>query len=375
MSLMEESREDQKAPHGPPMGVLGHQEAPHQAARVAGENSEVVGSPLSMPTPPRHDPQPSPIAQLLDADSMDDSPSPRRASELAASLAAVGDVEHVAWWRRLLRRGPSAQSVEVANRRAALRTVFADPLVVVVASPKGSAGKTPTARALGAAFGRERGGGVAVVDMNELRGTLAERSVVTHDGHIGHLVSSAEYLLSAEARSVEVERCMNRQPDSFEWVLASDPSTTEPMSFDDFAKVIAILKRFFSIIIFDTGNAELASSWQAATRVADLIVVPMKWRADNLNPAAKMLEDMHHRGEVVEGRTVVLGTNGANEANAAARAEAVEYFDHLPIFEVPVDKGLDQQIIRWNRLNPATQTAFENVGAELITLAQGAHHV
>lgn len=307
-------------------------------------------------------------------DRMPGSPVPRRAAvELAASLAANPSKEPQEWWRRWLGLTPKQQSEEEINRRATLRTSFADPLVVAVVSPKGSAGKTPTARGIAAAVSRQRGGGVVVVDLNELRGTLGQRSVLTHEGHIGNIVEHAGYLLSDAARSAEVERCMNRQPDSFEWVLASDKATTKPISFEEFDKVLAILKRFFSIIIFDTGNSELSSSWQAATAAADVLVVPMKWKGDSMVPATAMLDDMRLHGEAVSGRTILLGTNGPQDVDPVERDEGLtifkEHYPDLPVLEIPVDAGLHKGIIRWNQLRPGTRLAYEKVGAEVMQVA------
>ena len=41
----------------------------------------------------------------------------------------------------------------------------------------------------------------------------------------------------------------------------------------------------------------------------------------------------------------------------------------LPIQEIPIDPGLNQQVIRWNSLKPATQVAFEELAAELLAKA------
>lgn len=292
------------------------------------------------------------------------------ASALSSSLRALGDMAPPAGWRRWLRLGPSKKALEAAARKAKLLATFDETLTIAVASPKGSAGKTPTARGIAAAFGAARGGGVVAVDLNELRGTLGQRSVITHDRHIGHLVEAADYLLGHRARTVEIERCMNRQPDSFEWVLTSDPTTTEPMSDEDFTKIHTVLKRFYPILVIDTGNAELASSWRSAAAVADLIVVPMKWRADHIAPASRMLEGMLARGEQVGGRVVIVGTNGVKEADPLARAKALEHFHGLPIVEIPVDPALNGQIIRWNSLSDSTKVAFETLGATLSDLAQ-----
>lgn len=85
-----------------------------------------------------------------------------------------------------------------------------------------------------------------------------------------------------------------------------------------------------------------------------------------------MLEGMAQRGERVGGRTVIVGTNGLGEANQMARSEAMQYFSGLPVHEIPVDDALNQQVIRWDALQPATKIAFETLGATLTDLAQGA---
>ena len=383
MSHMSETQEESRpTPQGPQMGVLGHSEAPHQTPKPSSATVQ-ADSPHS-PTPPPRDAldHPRGAEEAEEEEAQPELPvQPRRAAvELASTLASVPHIERQPWWRRWLRLGPKEQGTqEELSRRAILRTVFADPLVVAVVSPKGQAGKTSSARALAAALASQRGGGVVVVCVNELRGTLGQRSVLTHEGHIGNLIEHADYLLSNEARVSEVERCMNRQPDSFEWVLTSDRTTTKPITEAEFDKILAILKRFFSIIIFDTSNSELASSWRSANAAADVALVPMKWRGDSMVPATEMLDAMRDRGQAVTGRTILLGTNGPNDVDSFEKSEGFQVFEeHYPevaILEIPVDPGLHRGIIRWTDLKPSTRTAFEKVGAELIQLALGERHV
>lgn len=378
--MAENERDPHSVSHNPQNWTTRESGPPQSAVRVHAQE-EQFGSPQTNPTPSRQDGDAPRQREALRprAEAGLPGPAPRRAAiELAATLAAVPADEPQEWWRRWLNLGPKPEDVVESQIKETLRTSFADPLVVAVVSPKGSAGKTPTARGIGAAMSRQRGGGVVVVDLNELRGTLGQRSVLTHDGHIGNLVEHAGYLLSDAARSAEVERCMNRQPNSFEWVLTSDKATTKPITFEEFDKVLAILKRFFSVIIFDTGNSELSSSWQAATAAADILVVPMKWKGDSMVPATAMLDDLREGGQTVVGRTVLLGTNGVHDSDPVERAEGLATFEthypELPILEIPVDDALHKGIIRWTRLRSSTRSAYEKVGAELIELAVRSRH-
>lgn len=295
------------------------------------------------------------------------------ADQLAAALRATPAKPPlpVSWWRRLFRLGPTAAQLAAADRQQQLRSSFARTVTIVVASPKGSAGKTPTARGLAAAFGHARGGGVVVWDNNELRGTLLARSQATHQGHVGTLLNSADWFSRPEATILELERTLNRQPLSHEWVLGSDPAAQRPITPAEFDKIHKILARFYPIVIIDTGNNELALNWQAAINAADLLVVPMKWRGDHIEPAARMLEALDRRGMTTRGRSIIVGTNGQGEADPAARQSALEYFDGWPIVEIPVDPTLSRSVINWTDLLPATQAAYETLGTQLIHLLKG----
>lgn len=273
------------------------------------------------------------------------------------------------WWRRVLRLGPDQTTVAAHDRQRKLQAAFGGPLTIVVASPKGGAGKTPTARGVAAAFADARGGGVVAFDNNELRGTLLTRSVPSHSGHVGDLLASSAWFTRPEATALELERTMHRQPDSHEWVLGADPGSTTPMTHLEFAEIHQILTKYFPVLVVDTGNNELATNWRAAVAVADLLVVPMKWRSDHVQPAVAMLDAMSARGDRIEGRTVIVGTNGRNEVDPAARSEAMKAFTGLPVIEIPTDHTLHRPTIQWSALNPSTRTAYQALGAKLSDLA------
>lgn len=334
-----------------------------QAPAVTPVSAPVAAPPSAAPspvaTPPRVAPEPEaqPTPRSLTPDDL---------SQRFRTLADQPRHRVRRWFNRLL---PSRMPQDREALLKTLRTALPDALTIAVVSPKGSSGKTPIARGVGAALGAARGGGVVVVDMNEPHGTLGQRSVLTSDNHVGMLMEHAADLSGNTSRTVDLERYMHRQPDSFEWILTSHPDPRHAMSLEEYRELHVILRRFNSVLLLDTGPSELTDAWTAATRAADLLVVPIKWRADHVEPVARMLSGMLSRGERVGTRTVIVASGRPGEVDRRVRAEALQYFDGLPIFEVPNDPALDDPIIKWAQMAPRTQIAFEAIGARLIDLA------
>lgn len=283
------------------------------------------------------------------------------------------------WWRRLFGLGPSRAALAAArldeeawrserDRKLKVTQPLADPLSIAVVSLKGGAGKTPIARALGACLSATRGGGTTVVDL-DTGGTLGVRSRC-HGGHLGQLVAGLEHLESTNALLSEVTRTMSQQIDSHERVLPGDPNPATPMTRAEFHRVHGVLERYFDVMVFDTGNSDLAEVWQAAVEGANIVVVPTKWRQDHIATIVTMLRRMNQRGHAPEGRTVIVGTNGVGEADPEARAMAYEMLSDFPIVEIPIDPGLDAPVISWSELLPGTRAAFEALGATTIELAK-----
>lgn len=328
------------------------------------------------PSPPEPAPQPATLAPPAPAHpgpaarGLPDQPDP---ADLKQRLNRSVEVMPRKRWRRFLGFGPERDEQAAIQRQLKLQVTFPGPVTIMVASPKGASGKTPTARGLGAAFASARGGGVVVWDNNELRGTLLARSVATTGTHVGELLASLDWFARHDASILDIERTMHRQPVSHEWVLACDPDATAPMTREQFLRLHHLLSRFFPIVIIDSGSNELATSWRAADAVADLVVVPTKWRSDHLSPAAHMVQSMGQRGDRVSGRAVVVGTNAPGEADLVAREEATSYFGQppisLPVFEIPSDPALMDTTIRWQDLRPETRAAYEEVAAALSDMA------
>ncbi|MCA0252624.1 MAG: ParA family protein [Actinobacteria bacterium] len=241
-------------------------------------------------------------------------------------------------WRAWLGLRPSAQELEEQRRLGAVRTNFARPITIMVANPKGGAGKTPISLLLAGEIGEARGGSVVVWDNNELRGNARDRSYCPHRRNVADLLAAADSLDRPEARFVDLAVFLSHQTPGKYHVLSSDQSAAEPMDEEKFKRVHRILSRFFAVIIVDTGNNEKASNWLAALQVADAMVVPAKWRHDSILGANRMLESLADQGHEILGRTLIVGTNGPGDSQKEPRAQALAWFGQShQVVEVPTD--------------------------------------
>ena len=126
--------------------------------------------------------------------------------------------------------------------------------VVAVGSGKGGVGKTTITATLGATFASIRGDRVVAVDANPDRGTLSQKVPLETPATVRHLLRDAEGI---EAYS-DVRGYTSQGPSRLE-VLASesDPAVSEAFSSDDYTRTLAVLERFYSLVLTDCGTGLL----------------------------------------------------------------------------------------------------------------------
>lgn len=292
---------------------------------------------------------------------------PSSADRLASQLMPQRQIAPQAWWRRALRLAPEPAVIERDAAQQAMRRTFGTPVTIAVASPKGAAGKTPTTIGLCGAFGTARHGGVVAWDNNETRGTLLDRLEVTNRADVGELTRHADYFLSPHASTAGLERALNRQSDGEFMALGSDQHRgPSRIPADEVDLVHEILARFFSVIVIDCGNNEGAANHAAALRLADVLVVPIKWRRDSIHPALRMLDELSSAGYPLVGRTIVVASNKPGDVQREVEPTARAWFEselRLPVLDVPFDPVLDAEPIRWSLLEEKTRDAYRAIGS------------
>ncbi len=295
-------------------------------------------------------------AEILRQAALRRTASPAQRGWRAATNSATG---------RRLRPGRREQREREALE--ALRLPIGRPRTIMVANPKGGAGKTPTTLMLSAVLGAAHNGYVLGWDNNETRGTLGQRAEGTDaDG------ASARDLLSALADSAD-EATMGslvryvRPQRSFFDVLPSDqdPARMAQIGFEEFGLLHHVLSRFYRLIVVDTGNNVRAPNWQAAAQAADALVVVSNYDWDSAHSALWMLDHLRAQGrEDLAARAVTVLSAPERRVNRDARDELMLAFGGTAaILEIPYDRELSGGgEINVAALRRRTRQAWMNVG-------------
>jgi MinD-like ATPase involved in chromosome partitioning or flagellar assembly len=256
---------------------------------------------------------------------------------------------------------------EVLVRRELVRRIhrpLPGPHQIAVGSINGGVGKTTVAACLGLVLAENRGDRVVAFDAGSQAGTLAERltgevHVTVRDllAEIGSVSSLADV-----ARYTSLARRLQ--------VLASeqDPAMSVPFDRGEYERVCAVLRRFYDIVITDSGAGLAHSAMEGTLALADSLVVVGVPNADGARRAAKTLDwlGVHGHEQHVAGAVVVLSCDRSTRhidtepvrRHFAARCRAV--------VEVPHDPHLATGArIDLGRLRPATHDAFLTLAALL----------
>jgi CobQ/CobB/MinD/ParA family nucleotide binding protein len=162
-------------------------------------------------------------------------------------------------WRRAVHRATRGHVNPGASRKdraeedllAEIRQPIANDFRIAVLSIKGGVGKTTTTLGLGSALAMVRRDRVIAVDANPDRGTLAER---VRDTSTSSTVR--DLLTDPKINSYADIRGHTRMAVSRLEVLASeqDPAAADVFDEADYRRTIAILGRYYNVILTDCGD-------------------------------------------------------------------------------------------------------------------------
>ena len=269
-----------------------------------------------------------------------------------------------------LRLQPGAAEKQARSDIATVCGNLQRAVTVMVANPDGGAGKTPTTMWLSGCIGIARGGGVVAWDNNESRGDLGQRS---EDG--GSSATIRDLLVDPDrhaGRKEVIDRYLRHQPAGKFKVLASATvgGDKREVSRAEFLEVHDLLTAYYDVLVVDTGNNEVKQNWLALREVADLLVVPVKWKFITVNKALGMLDELREDGygHLVES-AIVVGTNGPadatrNKTDLAAYKAAFEQAGVAGIIDIPTDAHIHADaVLTHDALRDGTQRAGNRVAA------------
>jgi len=272
-------------------------------------------------------------------------------------------------WRRVLHAatlgridpGPSPAQLAAQERLARLRSRLAGTHRVAVTSIKGGVGKTTVTACLGLALAEHRGDRILALDANPDAGTLADRLTGHSDRTVRDLLDDLDHIDSWTAVSRYTSLAGRLQ------VLASeqDPAAGEAFTRDEYLRVDAVLARYFSVLLTDSGTGMVHSAMSGTLDRADSLVVVGAPTVDGAGRASKTLDWLvaHGHGGLVADAVVVLVGAGSREIDVSALQEHFATRTRA-VVEVPHDPHLATGgRIDQARLRPATREAFLELAA------------
>lgn len=189
--------------------------------------------------------------------------------------------------------GPSSQEAARRRQRTRIRAELAAPHIVVVLSLKGGVGKTTVTALLGQMLAVLRGDQVVAFDANPDAGTLADRILGrSAQVTVRDLVDDLATIRDATdlARYTGLAGRLH--------VLASehDPALSEAFNRQDCEQTIALLRRFFHVVVIDSGTGVTHAAIGAALDAAQSLVVVGAPTVDGASRASKTLDWLQVHG-------------------------------------------------------------------------------
>jgi putative peptide zinc metalloprotease protein len=260
------------------------------------------------------------------------------------------------------------QAVEDVQRR------LDGPRTVVVVNPKGGAHKTTATLLLAATMGTMRGGYTLAWDNNETRGTLGWRAPCA--GHPRTAVDLLEEVDRFEdpvlGRIGDLDRYVRYQGSTQFDVLASDEDAAGAATIGsrEFDRLHSALRRFYRVILVDTGNNMRSSNWEAAVAAADELVIISTLREDTVASAVWLIDGLRERGyQAKVNNAVTLLAAPSRETDIQLHSRARSHFASLTreVLDVPYDPSLVSGArLNYQALQPATREAWLHASAAVM---------
>jgi MinD-like ATPase involved in chromosome partitioning or flagellar assembly len=233
-----------------------------------------------------------------------------------------------------------------------------------VVSLKGGVGKTTITATLGSTLASLRGDRVVAVDANPDRGTLSQKVPLETQATVRHLLRDAGRIQSYS----DIRGYTSQGPSRLE-VLASetDPAVSEAFSADDYARTLAVLERFYSLVLTDCGTGLMHSAMAAVLAKADTLVVVSSGSVDGARSASATLDwlDAHGHQELVRNSIAVINAVRPRSAKVDIQ-KVVDHFSRRcrAVRLVPFDPHLEEGAeIDLTRLRRDTREALVELAA------------
>ncbi|QNG19795.1 AAA family ATPase [Rhodococcus triatomae] len=369
---------DPFSPPGPAPGQARPQ-APTQHAPAPERNP---GPPQQPPRPPAPQPERQQASAPAPSGPADFGPDPESAADSQYSVSSrdlstslllkkAKPIPTTGWRKALYRMsgrrvnvGPNAKE----RHRLELTRQINQPLQgcykIALLSLKGGVGKTTTTATLGSTFASLRGDRVVAVDANPDRGTLSQKIPLETPATVRNLLRDTNSI----ERYSDVRAYTSQSRHRLE-VLASDsdPAVSEAFSGEDYSRTVALLEKYYSIVLTDCGTGLMHSAMRSTLEEADAIIVVSSGSVDGARSASATLDwlDAHGYRDLVARSVAVVNAVRPRSAKVDLM-KVVEHFEQRcrAVRTIPFDPHLEEGAeIDLDRLRPKTRKALLELAA------------
>lgn len=235
---------------------------------------------------------------------------------------------------------------------------------IAVTSINGGVGKTTVAACVGLVLAEHRGDRIVALDASPNAGTLADRLTGDTSRTVREMLGEIDSLDSLADVSRFTSLAGRLQ------VLASeqDPAMSEALDRAEYERVCEVLRRFYNVVITDSGSGLAHPAVGGTLALADSLVIVGAPTADGASRANKTLDWLVARGHspLVADAVLVLTCDRASKHVDTARVR--QHFEGRcrAVVEVPFDPHLATgALIDLSRIRPATHDAFRTIAALL----------
>lgn len=271
----------------------------------------------------------------------------------------------VAWRCGMRRLRPGARELRHRDWTRRIRRSLRSPKVVAVFSPKGGVGKSTTALQVGEVLARLRGDLVAALDANPDSGNLVKRVREPYS------VATAGELHRDRAAVVRYADLMPylTQADSGLCVVRSDPGAAARLGPQEYREILALLTRFYSLVVVDLGTGMREPAFQAILDVADAVVAVSRPTFDSAEVLAEGLDWLADRfPRKIAISTLVLNAVDPGPGHLDADRLAADFGDRVgQVVNVPYDRHLATGgVPQWPLLAAHTQDSYLRLAAAIV---------
>jgi MinD-like ATPase involved in chromosome partitioning or flagellar assembly len=317
-----------------------------------------TGTDLSAPVWERREPRSAVVAM------------PRRGRLMVPAdfLPETADPPELGWrraaWRAGVKRlGPGARERRHREWVRLARRPLLSPQVIAVVSPKGGVGKSTVTALLGGALAQVRASLVAALDANPDSGNLVTRL---------HGQPSPHGAQDLQRAAAGVDRYSDLGPylttsNSGLCMVRGDPDCDTRLGPGGYRDLLALLQRFFSIIVVDLGTGLRDPAFQAVIEAADAVVAVTGPGFDAVEVLVEGLDWLSRRHpDVLRSATAVINGTGPHGLDVDQMSQTLtDWTAH--VIRVPGDRHLAEGgAIEWDRLGARAQDAALELAGTVI---------